>query len=79
MIKIYIMNGPDKGRYLAFDENMVRVGRSPRNDLALKDRTISRSHMRISRKGRKYYIEDLKACIFDITDHSVLRSCSTST
>lgn len=61
MIKIYIMNGPDKGRYLAFDENVVRVGRSPRNDLALKDKTISRSHMRISRKGRKYYIEDLKS------------------
>lgn len=61
MIKIYIMNGPDKGRYLAFDENVVSVGRSPRNDLALKDKTISRSHMKISRKGRKYYIEDLKS------------------
>ncbi len=61
MIKIYIMNGPDKGRYLEFTENEVLVGRSPLNDLPLKDRTVSRSHVRILRKGQKYFIEDLKS------------------
>lgn len=61
MIKIYIMNGPDKGRYLEFTENEILVGRSPQNDLPLKDSTVSRNHVRILRKGQKYFIEDLKS------------------
>ena len=61
MIKIYIMNGPDEGRSFEFEDSVVHVGRSARNDLQLKDVMISRAHIKIFQRGNKYFLEDLKS------------------
>ncbi len=60
MIKLFIMNGPDKGRSFDFQGDSIHVGRSPENDVQLKDRSVSRSHLKILRKAGKYFIKDLE-------------------
>ena len=44
MPKIYIMNGPDKGRSFEVDEEAVFVGRAPDNEIPVKDKSVSRKH-----------------------------------
>ncbi len=60
MIKIHIMNGEDKGRSFDFQADTIHVGRSPDNDVQIKDRSVSRKHLKVLRKGNKSFIEDLE-------------------
>lgn len=60
MIEIHIMNGEDKGRSFDFQADTIRVGRSPDNDVQIKDRSVSRKHLNVLRKTDKYFIEDLE-------------------
>jgi len=59
MAKIYILEGPNKGDSFELKGNALYVGRSPDNDIHLRDRFISRRHLRISAKGEKFFLEDL--------------------
>lgn len=61
MIKINIIHGPDKNKSFEVHENKVFIGRSPVNDIQLKDLSISRRHLRVSRRDNKYFIMDLKS------------------
>ncbi|MFH1488575.1 MAG: FHA domain-containing protein [Pseudomonadota bacterium] len=61
MAKIFILNGPDKGRCYDLDRDSIEIGRSPSNDIALKDRSVSRRHVRISLRDGRYTIMDLKS------------------
>ena len=59
MPKIYIMNGPDKGRSFEVDEEVVFVGRAPDNEIPVKDKSVSRKHLKIVKRDEKYYVTDL--------------------
>lgn len=59
MSKVFIMNGPDKGKSFDFSGNTAYIGRLPDNDIQIKEKTISRKHLRIQLKGDKYVIRDL--------------------
>ena len=59
MPKIYIMNGPEKGRSFEVDEEAIFVGRAPDNEIHINDKSVSRKHLKIIKRGEKYYVTDL--------------------
>ncbi|MFH1123009.1 MAG: FHA domain-containing protein [Pseudomonadota bacterium] len=61
MPKIYIMNGEDKGRSFDLEGDTVTIGRAPDVDIRLRDKSISRNHAEIIRRGNKYLVKDLKS------------------
>ncbi len=61
MPRIYIMNGPDKGRSFEVDEEAIFIGRAPDNEVHIKDNSASRKHLKIVKRGEKYYITDLSS------------------
>jgi hypothetical protein len=61
MAKLYILNGPDIGESFDLNEGHTYVGRSAKNDIKIEDKTVSRRHLRISKKGEKYLLTDLKS------------------
>jgi two-component system, NtrC family, sensor kinase len=61
MAKVYFMNGPNKGRSYEIEKDTIYVGRSPKNDVRITDKSVSRVHLRIVQKGNRYFITDLKS------------------
>jgi signal transduction histidine kinase/ActR/RegA family two-component response regulator len=61
MLKIFIMNGPNKGKMFNFSGNTAYIGRLPDNDIQIKDKTISRKHLRLQRRGNRFVIRDLNS------------------
>ncbi|MGD8229203.1 MAG: FHA domain-containing protein [Desulfobacteraceae bacterium] len=61
MIKLYMMDGSDEGQSFDLKTDIVYVGRSPDNHIQMKDKFISRKHIKILMKGDKYFVEDLKS------------------
>jgi signal transduction histidine kinase/CheY-like chemotaxis protein len=61
MSKLFIMNGPDKGKSFDFTGNTAYVGRLPDNDIQINEKTISRKHLRIQRRAEKFFIRDLNS------------------
>ena len=61
MDKLYILNGPDKGKSFPLIDDLIYVGRSSDNQVQIKDKTVSRKHLRIKREEGKYFITDLKS------------------
>lgn len=59
MSELRILNGPDIGRSFQLKEEVTAIGRSRENDIQIKDKTLSRLHLRITRKGDKYFLTDL--------------------
>jgi pSer/pThr/pTyr-binding forkhead associated (FHA) protein len=61
MSKLYILNGPEIGQSFQLRDGVNFVGRSLDNEIRLTDKTVSRKHLRIARRGDKYLIRDLKS------------------
>ena len=61
MTTLYIIDGYDKRQSLEFSGDSLLVGRSAGSDLRVKDRFVSRKHLRISRKGERIFIKDLNS------------------
>lgn len=61
MSKIYIVSGPDKGRYFDLEDDTIYIGRSPDNDIQIKDKSVSRKHLKIVRREDKYLVKDLES------------------
>jgi pSer/pThr/pTyr-binding forkhead associated (FHA) protein len=61
MAKLYVLNGPSKGRIFTLREGDSFLGRSLDNDIVIEDRTLSRKHLRIVKRGNAYFITDLKS------------------
>ena len=59
MIKLYVMDRLDEIQSFDLAKEVIYVGRSPRNDICLKDPYLSQQHLKISRRGDKYFIQDL--------------------
>jgi hypothetical protein len=61
MSKLYILNGPDMGRSYELPDGVTYLGRSIDNDIRIEDKTVSRRHLRIVKKGSTYVVMDLKS------------------
>ena len=61
MPKLHVIEGPMKGRSFEIKAETVFVGRSSKNDIQIKDMTLSRKQLKIFRIGRALFVEDLKS------------------
>ena len=53
--------GGREGESIAFDSDVLTIGRSPHSDLFLDDVTVSRHHARVIRDDDGYLVEDLNS------------------
>ena len=60
MAKIQVLEGPMKGAQFELEKEVIFVGRSPANDLKIRDEAVSRKHLKIFSVESCYFIEDLK-------------------
>jgi pSer/pThr/pTyr-binding forkhead associated (FHA) protein len=61
MTKLHILNGPKIGRSYELSDVATYVGRSFDNHIQIDDKTVSRKHLKIARRGNKYFVTDLKS------------------
>ena len=61
MSKLYVASGPMAGTSTELEAEVTFIGRASDNDIQIKDRSISRKHLKIVRKNGKFFIEDLKS------------------
>jgi phosphoserine phosphatase RsbU/P len=60
MAKIQVLEGPMSGAQFDIDKEVIFVGRSPRNDVRIRDEAVSRRHLKVFSVESCYFIEDLK-------------------
>ena len=61
MPRLYISEGPMKDQTFDFKKKTVFIGRSSRNDIQIKDKMISRKHLKIFKTGESFCVEDLRS------------------
>jgi len=61
MSKLFVLNGPAIGKSFNLREGVILLGRSLENDIRIDDKTLSRNHLKILKRGDKYFITDLKS------------------
>jgi pSer/pThr/pTyr-binding forkhead associated (FHA) protein len=57
--ELTIETGPDAGHSHRAGDNALRLGRSPDNDIILRDPATSGHHARVERRGDEFWIVDL--------------------
>ena len=57
--ELVIESGPDAGRRHRASDHALRLGRSPDNDIILRDPATSGHHARLERRGEQFWIVDL--------------------
>ncbi len=57
--ELRIQGGPDTGHTFRVGDSALRIGRSPDNDLILRDPATSGHHARLEKRGAQWYIVDL--------------------
>ncbi|OPX36502.1 MAG: hypothetical protein B1H13_14400 [Desulfobacteraceae bacterium 4484_190.3] len=61
MLKLYIIEGPSKGKSFDLGEETVSLGRAPENNIQIDDPSISSRHMKLEQKDGRFFVEDLKS------------------
>jgi len=61
MTSLYVVSGSDETRAFDLKDDTIYIGRAPDNAIQIKDRFVSRKHLKIFRKESKYFIEDLES------------------
>ena len=61
MIELHILTGPDQGQSFQMKGDTISIGRSRDSDIQIKDRTVSRNHLKIIKKKDQYYVRDVKS------------------
>jgi pSer/pThr/pTyr-binding forkhead associated (FHA) protein len=61
MAKLYILGGPEKGKSFALESDIVTIGRGSESNIRVTDKSVSRRHLEIIRKGDRYFVKDLKS------------------
>jgi hypothetical protein len=61
MTILKIIGGPLKGKAFKIENETIFIGRSSKNDIQIKDATISRKQVKLYRIGSKLFLEDLKS------------------
>ena len=61
MTKLHVINELSKGQSHELERDVTYVGRSADNNIPVKDKFVSRQHLRIQQRENKYVIEDLES------------------
>jgi len=61
MAKLIVMEGPSKGKTFDLTGDTLFLGRSPRSDIQIIDRDVSRNHLKIFQIMNALFIEDQKS------------------
>jgi len=61
MTRLYIMSGPHIGQCFEIEGDSLCIGRAPENDIQIRDKFVSRKHLKILRKESGFFIEDLQS------------------
>ena len=61
MAKLHILKGSCEGQSFDLEEDVIFIGRAPDNGIQIKDRSVSRVHLQLIRKGSEYFVRDLKS------------------
>lgn len=59
MLSLFVIDGPDKGKGVSLDSNILIIGRSPKADFQVYDRSVSARHLRVVKQGNEFFVEDL--------------------
>jgi hypothetical protein len=59
VLKLYILNGPQRGRSFDLETDTTLLGRSHENHIQIRDKGASRQHLKIHRKNGQFFVEDL--------------------
>ncbi len=59
LAELTIVRGPQAGERFILDISEVTIGRDPKCEVFLNDRTVSRRHAHLSLQGGRAFIEDL--------------------
>jgi len=59
--KLYVIDGPDKGRFITLHDGITTIGRSSGNDIRISDRRVSRHHAKFLKNNDTVYIVDLNS------------------
>lgn len=57
--ELRIQGGPDTGHTFRVTDQPLRIGRSPDNDLILRDPATSGHHARLEKRGEAWFLVDL--------------------
>lgn len=61
MTLLFVLSGEDEGKSYEFSGETVYLGRARDNDICIKDKHISRRHLKITAGNGKFLIEDLQS------------------
>jgi len=61
MIELYVLSGPDTRQTFQLTDDVTYIGRARKNNIRVGDKTVSRRHAKIVRRGEKYFVTDLKS------------------
>jgi pSer/pThr/pTyr-binding forkhead associated (FHA) protein len=61
MPKLYIIGGAGKGQSYELTGDSIFIGRAPDSDIQIKDKSVSRKHVKLVKRGNAYFIEDLNS------------------
>ena len=61
MKRLYVIDGPMKGKSFTLTDGVTTIGRSSENDICISDMGISRHHARFFKKDGKILIVDLSS------------------
>ena len=60
-IRVFVHNGPQKGRLIQVNKDSASIGRGPENDIQINDPSVSKRHAMVFQTPKGYTIEDLKS------------------
>jgi len=73
--KIVVIDGPDAGKEAKFGTEAIQIGTDPASDLILRDDTVSRRHLEITRGKDGYIARDLGSTNGTTFEGSRIESC----
>jgi diguanylate cyclase (GGDEF)-like protein len=59
--RVFIHNGPLKGRSIQIDKDSASIGRGPGNDIQINESSVSKKHATIFQMAKGYSIEDQRS------------------
>lgn len=59
MTRLYVMSELEEDAVFEIEKDVTLLGRSPDNDIVLRDSSVSRRHAQILRRGDRFLIQDL--------------------
>jgi len=71
--RLYVISGPDIGQSFELSAGAVYVGRGSDNNIQIKDRFVSRKHLRITTKDHKHFLEDMESKNGTFVDGTLIR------